>query len=171
MLAHGKARGARTMSSSPTMDVDGRQLRALQASLDVYFNPSERCKLCATADGRHPCGLILLRPARPGCSPSRCLCRADTVTMAFRLGFGAAGGLKTSAHVRPSSSRPRRSARRPRLPRQHVRLSRSLQPPHALVRARSSTPHPERHAVLRRRRRPLLSGTAQWLSSLESLSS
>ena len=65
------------------------QLAALQASLDVYFDERARAQLCDTTHGRHSCGLILMRPPRPGCSQTLCLCNADTVTMAYRFGFGA----------------------------------------------------------------------------------
>jgi hypothetical protein len=70
-------------------DVDGMQLAGLLASLDVYFDKRERAQLCATPHGRHLCGLILMRPPRPSCTQTLCRCDADTVTMAYRFGFGA----------------------------------------------------------------------------------
>lgn len=70
-------------------DADGVQLAALEASINAFFDERVRAQLCATADGRHSSGLILMRPRRLSCTQTLCRCNADTFTMACRLGFGA----------------------------------------------------------------------------------
>ena len=68
-------------------DHEGTQRKALNCSFIVYSDSASRSTICS-ADGRHKCGLVLVRPRRPACDASTCLCRADTSTMADRIGTG-----------------------------------------------------------------------------------
>jgi hypothetical protein len=84
-------------------DVDGMQLKALDASRLLYQDPASRADVCATSDGRHPCGLRLRRPRRLGCTESSCQCPADTSSMA-RFLFADAGRVSREAWLRMQSS-------------------------------------------------------------------
>jgi hypothetical protein len=66
-------------------DLDGVQLASLSASKLVFLAEPFRANVCA-GDGRHPCGLILVRPRRAACGVATCLCAADTRSMAYRIG-------------------------------------------------------------------------------------
>mmetsp|Transcript_1925 Transcript_1925/g.3909 ORF Transcript_1925/g.3909 Transcript_1925/m.3909 type:complete len:170 (-) Transcript_1925:221-730(-) len=66
-------------------DADGWQLASLGASLLIFLDDASRRRICSS-DGRHQCGLVLVRPRRTDCSATECLCKADTVAMAARIG-------------------------------------------------------------------------------------
>ena len=74
-------------------DADGLQRASLRASLLIFRDDASRRRICS-GDGRHPCGLVLVRPRRSDCSATECSCRADTVAMAARIGAdkGQVGG-------------------------------------------------------------------------------
>ena len=79
-------------------DADGVQLASLHASLIIFRDNASRQRVCS-GDGRHQCGLVLVRPRRPQCSAAECHCSADTVAMAARIG---ADKDKVCAPHRPS---------------------------------------------------------------------
>jgi len=66
-------------------DADDWQLASLGASLLIFLDDARRRRICS-GDGRHQCGLVLVRPRRTDCSATECLCKADTVAMAARIG-------------------------------------------------------------------------------------
>lgn len=68
-------------------------------------------------DGRHPNGLVLCRPRRLTCFASTCECKADTFTMAGRMGASPLH-VRPSALLVPATPAPpvARTPLRPRLP-------------------------------------------------------
>ena len=88
-------------------DVDGFQLASLTASAFIFRDDASRLGLCL-GSGRHMCGLVLVRPRRPRCSATECLCSADTVAMAARIGADKTkvcshGCLSPASRARPSA--------------------------------------------------------------------
>lgn len=89
-------------------DADDWQLASLGASLLIFLDDARRRRICS-GDGRHQCGLVLVRPRRTDCSATECLCKADTVAMAARIGadkrqVGGNGRPSTALPPRPSAA-------------------------------------------------------------------
>ena len=136
----------RTVTELLAWDFDRNHVQEarLHGAFGWWWDEASRAQVCQ-GDGRHPNGLILVRPRRETCSATACACDADTRMMACRIGAGTTDGITgvraavavASARARLlPPSRLRRALRRASVPA----LVAASTPVSACARARARAP-------------------------------